>query len=268
MKVINIKKGLVFLAVIGLLIFFHITNFSYPVEKAIIASINPLMQGLFSFSAGINSKLMDRASQEGYANELAVLKIKNEQLNAENAKLRSLEEENDILHQILKFQRLNKNKLILGNVISKGDLITQKENSELIIDKGSKDGVRPGLAVVGGQGNLVGKILSADESISKVSLITSEKCKIAASIQNRDKTIGVVEGNLGLTISMNFIPMNEKINKGEAVISSGLEKEIQRGLLIGHISDITAESAELWQSAAIEPISDLNNLIFVSVIMP
>jgi rod shape-determining protein MreC len=268
MKKINIKKSFLIIAVIGLLIFFHFLSILSPLEKVVFSTINPLMQGLYLFSSRINTAFVKNNDQTNMVNEMAILKIRNEQLNSENAKLKSLEEENNILHQMLKFEKLTKNKLILGNVISRGDLITQKENSELIIDKGAKDGVRAGLAVVSSQGNLIGKINEVEENISKVLLITNDKCKIAASIQNNSKTIGIAEGNLGLTVNMNFIPMNEKISKGDAIISSGLEKEIPRGLLIGRISEITAESTELWQTAIIDPTSDLNNLIFVSIIIP
>jgi rod shape-determining protein MreC len=230
--------------------------------------MNPLMQGFYSFSSNLNAKYDRNNSQINEANELQLLKIKNEQLDVENARLKSLEEENNILHQILKFEKTSKYKLLLGNVISRGDLLTQKENSELLIDKGSKDGVRTGLAVMGSQGNLIGKISEVQDNISKIELITNEHCKIAASIQNKEKTLGITEGELGLTIRMNFIPINVKINRDDTVVTSGLEKDIPRGLLIGRISKITAQSTELWQSATLDPISDLNNLIFISVLLP
>jgi len=257
-----------FIAVISLLIFFHFTRIISPVEKVIFGMMNPIMQGFYSFSSNINTKYNKNNTQSNDVNELELLKIKNEQLNVENARLKSLEEENNILHQLLKFEKTSKNKLILGNVISRGDLLTQKENSELLIDKGSKDGVRPGLAAVSSQGNLIGKVSEVQENISKIQLVSNEHCKIAASIQNKDKTLGILEGELGLTIRMNFIPINVKINRGDTVITSGLEKDIPRSLIIGRISEITAESTDLWQSAMIEPISDLNNLIFVSILIP
>jgi rod shape-determining protein MreC len=268
MKIANIKKTIIMIAVISLLIFFHNLRIITPIESIIFGSFNPLLQGFYSFSSKINSKFAKNKDQDNMKNELIMLEQKNEQLNVELAKLKSQEEENANLRRILKFEKLSKNKLILGNVISRGDFITEKESSLLTLDKGSNDGIQTGLSVVGNQGNLIGKVIETESNISKICLITNEKCKIAAAIQNQNNTLGITQGELDLTVRMNFIPMNVSIRKGDRIVTSGLEKDMPRGLLIGSISEIYAPSTELWQTAVLEPASDLNNIIFVSIIMP
>ncbi|MBU2416305.1 rod shape-determining protein MreC, partial [Patescibacteria group bacterium] len=70
----------------------------------------------------------------------------------------------------------------------------------------------------------------------------------------------------GLTIKMDFIPQNKRINNEDIVITSGLEKNIPKGLVIGKITRINKNNNEVWQNAIIEPLADLDNLIIVSVL--
>ena len=71
-----------------------------------------------------------------------------------------------------------------------------------------------------------------------------------------------------LTVNMVFISQTEKIEIGNIVVASGLEKNIPRGLVIGRVSKVEKESNELWQSAVIEPIANLDELIIISVLLP
>ncbi|MBU0619941.1 rod shape-determining protein MreC, partial [Patescibacteria group bacterium] len=81
-----------------------------------------------------------------------------------------------------------------------------------------------------------------------------------------DVTMGIIEGEFGLTIKMDFIPQNKRINNEDIVITSGLEKNIPKGLVIGKITRINKNNNEVWQNAIIEPLADLDNLIIVSVL--
>ncbi|HTX86704.1 MAG TPA: rod shape-determining protein MreC, partial [Candidatus Nanoarchaeia archaeon] len=85
---------------------------------------------------------------------------------------------------------------------------------------------------------------------------------------NVDRTIGVTDGNLGLTINMDYIPQMEQINLGDLAVTSGLEPNIPRGLLIGQVAKVDKGSNDIWQSANIQPAADLNNLTIVSVLIP
>jgi rod shape-determining protein MreC len=71
-----------------------------------------------------------------------------------------------------------------------------------------------------------------------------------------------------MTIKMNYIPQLEKISPGDMVISSGLERSIPRGLLIGKVTQVHNTSNGVWQTATIEPISNLDKLTIVSIIIP
>ncbi|KKR31078.1 MAG: Cell shape-determining protein MreC [Candidatus Falkowbacteria bacterium GW2011_GWF2_39_8] len=188
------------------------------------------------------------------------------QLIAENSRLKSLEDENRTLRNYLKFLSTKEKKYLMANVISSGSIDLNSQS--VLLDKGTKDGLYSGLAILSSEGNIVGKIINAKENISEVCIINASRCQLAAAIQNKEKTVGIAQGDLGLTIKMEFIPQNADIKVGDIIISSGLEKSIPRGLVIGQISHIKKESNELWQAARIEPLTNLEDLVVVSVLLP
>jgi rod shape-determining protein MreC len=84
----------------------------------------------------------------------------------------------------------------------------------------------------------------------------------------KERTTGVTEGDMGLTIKMQFVPQGENVKEGDIVISSGLEENIPHGLVIGKVIRVEKDSNEVWQSLVIESIVDLDELKIVSVIKP
>ena len=157
----------------------------------------------------------------------------------------------------------------MSNVIARGDQSDLTSIPQTImIDKGKHDGLYPGLAVVSSEGIIVGKIVEVKDEISEVFLSNNSECKLAATLLNESKTSGITEGDLGLTIKMNFIPQDIDIKIGDIVVTSGLEQPIPRGLVIGSVLGVDKENNELWQTATIEPLLDAGALTIVSVILP
>ena len=90
--------------------------------------------------------------------------------------------------------------------------------------------------------------------------------KIAARIQNKSRTIGVVEGEFGLGIKMRLIPQTEMIKEGDVIVTSGLEQKVPGNIVIGQIKNIVNEPEELFQEAALESMVDFNKINIVNII--
>lgn len=266
MKKLNLKNTIYSMAVISLLIFLHATKISAPVEGVVIRVLNPLLNRLYSAGSKMRIAYNEQADKRDLASVNNQLKEQLNSLVEENVRLKVLEDENNTLRSYLKFLTNKENHYAMANVISRGDV--ESLNQALIIDKGNKDGLYPGLAIVSSDGNIVGKITEVKDHVSEFCLVTSNRCQFASTIMNKDKTIGISQGDLGLTIQMNFIPQNEEIKVGDMIITSGLEKSIPRGLIIGQVRQVIKENNELWQNAKIESLSDLDDLVMVSVLLP
>ncbi len=266
---IDTKKIFMFGAVIGLLIFLHFIRVLKPVENAVVFLLNPFTTGINSVASNISNSYHENKDKKQLIAQLKLLEEERNQLLSENEKLKIVQDENRELREYLDFLSENEYKYVLANVISKGSLVNSSDNDKIIIiDKGLKDGIFSGLAVVDSKGMIIGKIFNVEDKISQAYLIVDQNCKLAAMIQNKDKTSGVTQGDLGLTIEMDFIPQNEEIFKGNIVVTSGLEENIPKGLVIGKVSQVNQENNEVWQHAVIEPIINLDNLSVVSVLLP
>ena len=147
-----------------------------------------------------------------------------------------------------------------------GKSIEPSRNS-IIINRGKVDGIKIGYPVISDSGVLVGKIIRVEEKISIVELINDQQSKVAATVMNNERSIGIVEGGYGLSIQMNFIPQNEFIPTGETIVTSGLEKNIPYGLLIGTVEAVEKEAYQPFQRAIISPIINLERIKIVSVLI-
>jgi rod shape-determining protein MreC len=187
----------------------------------------------------------------------------------DRAAIRLLEEENYALRESLGFLSRNKFEYQMANVVSRGGIGESLGRLEtMTIDKGALDGLKPGLAVVSSGGLVVGKILEVKDSIALVLLSNNDNCKFAATILGGEKTSGIAHGELGLTMKMEFIPQALEVKENDIVVTSGLEEEIPRGLVIGRIKQANKENNELWQTAVIEPEYNVEDLNIISVVLP
>jgi len=262
-------KFIWFIAVIGLLIFLHLTKILLPVESLIARIFNPILSGFYSISSSLRTTYNEQTSKGDLLAQIKDLENQLNQLTVENVKLKTLEEENQILREHLQFLTKQESEFVIANIISRGSIDNPVTQSNIIIiNKGTEDRITQGLPVISSQGIIVGKVMEVKDYLAEVYLTTNSICKLAATIQNQDKTSGIVQGELGLTVRMEFIPQSEEIKIGDIIVTSGLEYNIPRGLVIGKVSQVIKDSNELWQSAVVEPMVDLDELIIVSVLLP
>ena len=267
----KIKKNnpvFISLVVFGLLVFLHSVGVLRPLENLLINSAKPLGGRFYSWGNNLAQYTQKSEEQANLNFQIAELKKEVARLTVINSGQKELVEENSKLRSQLKFLNDNNFKAVAAAVIARESLVDgTEEGQDLIVNKGTKNGVLVGQGVVSEEGLIIGKVIEAKETAAKICLTTSPGCKLAAAIQNQTKAQGITDGDLGLTIKMNYIPQLEKISVGDTVITSGLGDKIPRGLVIGKVIDVLSESNEVWQSATIEPLVNLNSLTVVTVII-
>ncbi len=257
------------MAVIGLLVFLYSFGWLRPLEGVISKVLNPILFRMQLFSSSLSQRYQEQTSKIDFIQTFKNQQAEISRLLSENAELKIIKEENEIMRQYLDFFSKHDYSKVLSGVISRGNISDLANRVETIsIDKGSRDGLYSGLVVINEEGIVVGKIAEVKEYTSEVYLVLNDQCRIAATILGDDKTSGIVEGELGLTMQMSFIPQSKNIKKGDIVISSGLEESIPRGLVIGQVSELIKESNELWQQAVLESSIDLDEVIVVAVLLP
>lgn len=264
------------MAVITLLIFLHYSKLLNPVESFLSSKLKPIFKVFYSFSFDISQIYLKQTEEIDLSAELKSARETINRLTAEKVDTKFLEEENLALRKQLNFLSKIGRRYLIANIISRGESKHDANDSRsIVIDRGSRDGLLPGLAVMSvlssatsSQGVVIGKIINVKDNLSEVFLVTDKNCQLAAAILGETKTIGIVSGELGLTIKMEFIPQTENIRVGDLVATSGLEQNIPRGLLIGQVSKVVKENNAVWQNATIEPQIDLDSLSLVSILLP
>lgn len=266
---IRIKKNnpiLIFLVAAGLLLFLHSTSLLSPLENLFWLSVRPLSVRLYAWGESFHSFYTTSKNQTDLNAQVDRLTKEIAVLTVANSNYRETEQENEKLRAALHFNAANNFRGVVANVIAKED--SSEDGRGLVINRGTNDGLRPGLGVVSEEGVIVGKIVEVKPATAKICLTTSPSCQLPAALQNQDKTQGITDGDLGLTIKMNYIPQLQKIVPGDPVITSGLGGDIPRGLVIGKVVKVYNASNEVWQEATIEPPVNFDNLTVVSVVIP
>lgn len=186
------------------------------------------------------------------------------------AELSVTKEQNEALKEELELQNsLTDYSTITGAVIARNP---DSWVEEVIVDRGSQDGVELGMAVMSGQG-LIGRISEVNPTSSKVRLISTmdQRNNLVSSeiiTEEGDVVHGVIsayEAETGRLI-MDQITTNVTLEPGQQVVTSGLSGKTPRSLLIGTVDEVTMDNFGLSQRVYVVPAGDFNDIRYVSII--
>ncbi|RJR32119.1 rod shape-determining protein MreC [Candidatus Parcubacteria bacterium] len=265
MKIFSFKVKFPFLiaAAFLLLIFFHYTGILSPAKDFTIKIFSPIQAKITRLALYINGKLSsnDEITTENYKK----LEEKLVELSVENARLQLLEEENEQLKNQLKVvQNLGKS-FVSCRIIGKD---TALRTGLFNLNCGIKDNVTVGLPVISSQGVFIGRIYQTESRISQLMPVTDPKIKIGAAILNDEQTMGIITGRGDGLLKMEYIPKGVKIDTEMLAVTSELEINTPKDLLIGSVVESTADPNNFFQSAVIKPSFEINDLTVVTVILP
>ncbi len=140
------------------------------------------------------------------------------------------------------------------------------------IDAGSLAGVKAGQAVTVGQA-LVGVVVRSEAEASLVLSLSSPGCYISARLgepggsSDRPRILAAAQGAGGGRVKAILFSSESAVKEGWTAMTSGLEKEIPEGLLIGTLAGRFAEGTESGtMEAELRPGVDLASLDYVAVV--
>lgn len=140
----------------------------------------------------------------------------------------------------------------------------------LVLGVGSEAGVRVGHVVVSDQG-VVGLVSSVGPGFSKVRLVTDTGSSVSALVQG-SRASGIVRGQFGDTMVMEWILQSDPVEPGDVVITAGLalgedlRSLYPKGLVLGRVVDVAGSENSAYQRAIVEPAVDLRRLEFAVVV--
>lgn len=182
-------------------------------------------------------------------------------LESDLARLREFEHENKNLKELLAITKQSELRGIVAEVIGLSPSLWVQS---LTINRGIADGIKPGMAVIQGEG-VVGQIMKVGRSTAEVLLISDHVSGVDAIVQ-RTRARGVVEGSGGELCRMRYVSQEEEIQVGDRIITSGKDGIYPKGLLLGVVSDVDTNSRAQFKLIEIHPTVDFSRVESVLVL--
>ncbi|WP_423737216.1 rod shape-determining protein MreC [Chitinophaga caseinilytica] len=143
----------------------------------------------------------------------------------------------------------------------------------ITINRGSKDGIRPNMGVIGPNG-VVGVVRTASENYAVIiSLLTKSSGSTSSfSFSSRLKNSGEIgtvywDGYDGGHVTMKDVPRSAKLHKGDTVVTSGFSAVFPENMNIGYIDTFyIGEKASTSFTIRLKLATNFYNLQYVYVI--
>lgn len=252
---------IIFLCLVVITISFRGGGFTGRIKAKTLDIFEPVQERIFSF---FNPVTVFFSSIRDYFG----LRQKYLELEKENAKLRqkyiddvSIKVENDALRKLLGLDIRQEHDILVVKVIG---FYENSWQSEIIINAGTSGGVQEGMGVMGDSG-LVGIIISAGNSSSRVRLISDPQSNLGVRILSSRK-LGLIEGSQEGIIYLRYISFEEEIYKGDIIVTSEYGEYLPPDLLIGRVSGIEDVPGDPYREVTIETFEDLRELEYLMVI--
>ena len=252
------------------LIFFFADSFGRMGDSTGVVQ-SPLVAFASMFS-GLRNIVQRPQDLEAAQLEIQTLETQLEQLKRENEELKGLQSEYERLADLLNYTNSTPQLTrVTAKVVGRG---SNPAFHDLIIDKGSQDGVRVGMPVESPRG-LVGQVYRTSINSAQILLLTDVNSRIPTRLTEGRATGIVSRAGIGNLLVMDWVDLEASLGIGETVVTAGVDgnspqeliaNRFPPNILIGRVIELRGGEAELFQQAVIEPAVDFDALEMVLVI--
>ena len=185
---------------------------------------------------------------------LSELRAENDELRARNVQLEEDAQSAQRLQELLDLRDTNNLQSTAARIISGS---VDSWSSTVTIDKGSADGVSPGMPVSSSSG-IIGQVVSCGANTAVVRLLTDENSSISAMVQS-SRAQGMLTGSATGEVTLRLVRTNQQANVGDVVITSGLGGVFPKGLPLGQITSVENNPGELYLDIVVELFARTEN---------
>lgn len=231
-----------------------IENNTYQGAKFFNSS-NRLVAGLLQTSNNITNYFNLTRVNEDLAKENAELKTKLRQLNQSIF---------DPEVQIVSDQDIvNKYEFKRAKVINNS---TRRFNNYITVDRGSKEGIEPDMAVIDNNG-VVGKVKSVSNHFSVITSILHSDVLVSSKIKRTgDLCTTKWGGKNPYTAKLLYVPLHVQLQEGDTIVTSGFNAVFPENVPVGVIKSFEVRDDALFYDIDISLAGKLNRLSYVYII--
>jgi rod shape-determining protein MreC len=189
-------------------------------------------------------------------------KLQRENIELKQSVLKKSEElqrlslmENDLatLRKLLGVRDLIQEKSILAEILHSG---RNPFRRKIIVDKGVKDDIQPGEAVISADG-VLGQVTAVFPFTSEVTLLTDKNQAVPVMLR-RNGLRAVVFGNgRDGTLDLPFIPLNADVQNGDLLVTSGIDGTYPAGLFVAKVSNIERNATSAFAKITCTPVAGI-----------
>ena len=234
-----------------------------PVGPVLLWFMRPLQIGAEATSDSIKDLHQVYSTMTDFKAENQRLKRRIQELEIEKNRLLEAEATNRRLKDLLEFRSTLPAGSITATIIANS---ASSWSQTCLLDKGSADGVKRGMAVVTPLG-IVGQVVYLGPHTAKVLLITDPNSGVDALVQ-RTRARGIVSGSVESGTIMKYVKRSDDIQEGDRLVTSGLDSIFPKGLMVGTATKVRKQNLGLFQLVEVTPAvfsSRIEEVLIVAV---
>lgn len=243
-------RFIILLAIVGALFYLDFTGAAglADVRQWTASAMRPVawLSSLPHSIEAIGTNLRSRAT---LLKENDALKQRQLVLDVRLQRMQSLETENRRIRALLASSTVIDQRVLIAEILEASQ---DPYRHQILIDKGTADGVYRGQALVDAQG-VLGQIIRAHRHTAVALLITDPQSSVPVEINRTGlHTVALGRGD-GATLSLPFLPNNADVHVGDLLVSSGLGGRFPAGYPVGRIIKLRHPAGESFMEAIAQP---------------
>ncbi len=143
---------------------------------------------------------------------------------------------------------------------------TSLSNNFLTIDKGTADGVRPGMGVISATG-VVGKVKVCSEHFSVLTSVLHSENMVSSKIQRNGEIASAKwDGVSPDLINLLYLSRYKSVKLGDTVVTSDLNSVFPGGVPVGYVRELKPSTDGAFWDIKLRLATDFPNLSYVYVV--
>lgn len=177
-------------------------------------------------------------------------------------KYAALASENNELRKLMNSSEVLDDRVIVGEVVA---VSPDPFSHEIVINKGSRDGVEVGQAILDANG-LMGQVQQTSSFTSRVLLVSDSSHAVPVEVvRNGLRAILLGNGDIN-ALELVHVPDTADIREGDLLVSSGLGGRFPKGYPVAEVDSITKEQGEPFVKIQATPLAELNKSRLILVV--
>jgi rod shape-determining protein MreC len=260
-RVLLTSYGLLVLSILLISVSVRSPRREDPVALAVLDALAPLQGGVTLARTSVNHMWERYVWLVQASRENRRLQDRVAELEQQATRFEELRQGNERLEALLQFRAELQGEVYGARVVGRDPLLGSRT---ITLDRGQRDGIRKGMAVLARQG-VVGQVIEVSHMAARALVLTDHNSGIDAMVQ-RTRARGIVQGDTEHGCRMKYLRRGEDVTVGDRVVTSGMDGIFPKGILIGEVKEVSRGQRGLLQMATVEPSVPLDSIEEVLIV--